>query len=68
MSRATTNENVPFMPRKLVDSEFSLWYATIPDGSQCPYFSLLGDFGIPKGRRLAVNKEIGINGTFSSEK
>jgi len=56
------------MPRKLVDSEFSLWYATVPDGSQCLVFSLLNGFWIPKGRRLAVNKEIGINGTVSSEK
>ncbi len=30
-----------------------------------PYFSSLDGFGIPKGRRLTVNKEIGINGTFS---
>ena len=50
MSHLITNENVPFMPRKLVDSELALWDAS----------------GIPKGGRLTVNKETGINGAFSS--
>ena len=32
MSHLITNESVPFMPGKLVDSELALWYACITDG------------------------------------
>ena len=66
MSQLVTNKNVPFMPGKLVDSELALWYACIPDGGSKAYLNHLDAFGIPKGGRLTVNKETGINGIFLS--
>ena len=65
ISHFVTNENVPFMPGKLVYSELALWYACVPDGLQKPHFNHLDTLGIPNSRRLTVNKETGINGTFS---
>jgi hypothetical protein len=65
MSHFATNENVPFMPRKLVDNELAIRYASAPDGYFTSFIDIWASAWVSKGKRLVVNKEIGINGTFS---